>query len=73
MGAQITEFEDGLEIQWGQSLQGSTVDSLTDHRIAMSLAIAALGSQGKTEIHRAEAAAISYPEFFTTLDKVCQV
>ena len=49
------------------------MDSLTDHRIAMSLAIAALGSQGKTEIHRAEAAAISYPEFFTTLDKVCQV
>jgi 3-phosphoshikimate 1-carboxyvinyltransferase len=73
MGARITEFEDGLEIQGGQSLQGATVDSLTDHRIAMGLAIAALGSQGKTEIHRAEAAAISYPEFFTTLERVCVV
>ncbi|MFM1842429.1 MAG: 3-phosphoshikimate 1-carboxyvinyltransferase, partial [Cyanobacteriota bacterium] len=73
LGAKITEFADGLEIQGGHPLTGTTVDSLTDHRIAMSLAIAALNSQGSTIIHRAEAAAISYPDFFTTLDQVCLV
>ncbi|MGA1621585.1 MAG: 3-phosphoshikimate 1-carboxyvinyltransferase [Synechocystis sp.] len=73
LGAKVTEFEDGLEIQGGQPLNGATVDSLTDHRIAMSLAIAALGSQGATTLHRADAAAISYPEFFTTLAQVCEV
>ncbi|MEY2985381.1 MAG: 3-phosphoshikimate 1-carboxyvinyltransferase [Cyanobacteriota bacterium] len=72
LGAKITEFEDGLEIQGGLPLQGATVDSLTDHRIAMSLAIAALGSRGGTTLQRAQAAAISYPEFFSTLKQVCQ-
>lgn len=72
MGAKVTEFDDGLEIQGGIPLQGAEVDSLTDHRIAMALAIAALGSGGQTIINRAEAAAISYPEFFTTLGEVAQ-
>ncbi len=72
MGAKVTEFADGLEIQGGTPLQGAEVDSLTDHRIAMALAIAALGSGGQTILNRAEAAAISYPEFFTTLGEVAQ-
>ena len=67
MGAQITELPDGLEITGGKPLQGSDVDSYTDHRIAMSLAIAALNGTGTTTIHRAEAASISYPNFVTTL------
>ncbi|MEW5856471.1 MAG: 3-phosphoshikimate 1-carboxyvinyltransferase, partial [Cyanobacteriota bacterium] len=41
--------------------------SHTDHRIAMSLAIAALNAEGTTTIGRAEAAAISYPDFFQSL------
>ncbi len=73
LGAQITEFADGLEITGGRPLQGADVDSFTDHRIAMSLAIAALGAKGTTTIHRAEAAAISYPEFVETLRQICQV
>jgi 3-phosphoshikimate 1-carboxyvinyltransferase len=72
MGAKITEFADGLEIQGGHSLTGAEVDSDTDHRIAMSLAIAALRGKGETVIHRAEAAAISYPTFVENLKKVCQ-
>ncbi|MBE9194581.1 3-phosphoshikimate 1-carboxyvinyltransferase [Synechocystis sp. LEGE 06083] len=72
MGAKVTEFADGLEIQGGIPLQGAEVDSLTDHRIAMALAIAALGSGGQTILNRAEAAAISYPEFFATLGEVAQ-
>ncbi len=72
MGANITELADGLEITGGNKLRGVDVDSFTDHRIAMSLAIAALNATGKTTIHRAEAASISYPNFVSTLTKVLQ-
>ena len=72
LGAKITEFADGLEIVGGQPLVGTDVDSFTDHRIAMSLAITALAAQGRTQIHHAEAAAISYPEFVETLSHLCQ-
>jgi 3-phosphoshikimate 1-carboxyvinyltransferase len=71
MGAKITEQPDGLEIVGGTSLIGTAVDSDTDHRIAMSLAIAALIAKGTTTIHRAEAAAVSYPTFVSTLQQVC--
>ena len=70
MGANITELPDGMEIVGGRSLNGAEVDSYTDHRIAMSLAIAALNATGTTTIHRAEAAAISYPDFTATLQQV---
>ena len=70
MGANIGELEDGLEIKGGNQLHGTEVDSFTDHRIAMSLAIAALNATGKTTINRAEAASISYPNFVSTLTQV---
>ncbi|MBD2305377.1 3-phosphoshikimate 1-carboxyvinyltransferase [Chroococcidiopsis sp. FACHB-1243] len=72
MGAKVTELPDGLEITGGTALRGTEVDSYTDHRIAMSLAIAALNASGATTISRAEAAAISYPDFIPTLQQVCQ-
>ncbi|HAO13734.1 MAG TPA: 3-phosphoshikimate 1-carboxyvinyltransferase [Planktothrix sp. UBA8407] len=71
LGAKITERPDGLEITGGFPLTGTEVDSDTDHRIAMSLAIAGLNAQGKTIIHRAEAAGISYPNFVATLTEIC--
>ena len=70
MGANISELADGLEVTGGNQLKGAEVDSYTDHRIAMSLAIAALRAKGKTTIHRAEAASISYPDFVDTLSSV---
>jgi len=71
MGARVTELPDGLEITGGTPLTGIDVDSHTDHRIAMSLAIAALNASGTTTINRAEAAAISYPDFTPTLQQIC--
>ncbi|MDX2229233.1 MAG: 3-phosphoshikimate 1-carboxyvinyltransferase [Leptolyngbyaceae cyanobacterium bins.349] len=71
MGAKVSELPDGMEITGGTALTGAELDSYTDHRIAMSLAIAALRASGNTIIHRAEAAAISYPEFVETLVNVC--
>jgi 3-phosphoshikimate 1-carboxyvinyltransferase len=70
MGAKVTELPDGLEITGGTPLTGSDVDSHADHRIAMSLAIAALNASGTTTIHGAEAATISYPNFIPTLQQI---
>lgn len=70
MGASLTELPDGLEIKGRTPLNGGDLDSHTDHRIGMSLAIAALIAQGPTVIHRAEAAAISYPDFVPTLEQL---
>ncbi len=72
MGAKITEYADGLEIVGGTTpLKGTEVDSYTDHRIAMSLAIAGLNASNKTIVRGAEAAAISYPDFVATLLNIC--
>lgn len=68
MGADLAEHEDGLDIPGQQQLHGATIDSGSDHRIAMAFAIAALRASGDTEIRGAEAASISFPEFFTALD-----
>jgi 3-phosphoshikimate 1-carboxyvinyltransferase len=73
MGGNVTERPDGLTIAGDRAgLVGTTVDSYTDHRVGMSLAIAALRASGTTILQRAEAAAISYPTFWDTLTKVCQ-
>ncbi len=72
MGAQVSELPDGMEITGGTPLTGTDVDSHTDHRIAMSLAIAALNANGTTTIHRAEAASVSYPTFNATLQRICE-
>ncbi len=70
MGAEVQEFEDGLDVPGGQTLHGAQIDSGGDHRIAMAFAVAALRAEGATEIHGAESVAISFPEFFTLLRHV---
>ena len=72
MGAEVTEFEDGLDVPGGQTLHGATIDSGGDHRIAMAFSIAALRAEGETLIRGAESAAISFPEFFDLLDRVAE-
>jgi len=72
MGADVTEHPDGMDIPGGQTLHAASIDSGTDHRIAMAFAIAALRADGETEISGAEAAAVSFPEFFTSLDSLAQ-
>lgn len=70
MGAEVEELEDGLRIPGGQELRGASLDSFGDHRIAMAFAVAALHAKGETEIKGPEAAVISFPEFFETLESV---
>lgn len=70
MGARIEEFADGLTIEGGVPLQGAEVDSETDHRVAMSLAVAAQVAHGPTLLHRPGAAAVSYPGFWDDLERL---
>jgi 3-phosphoshikimate 1-carboxyvinyltransferase len=72
MGAKVTEHDDGLSVPGGQQLHGAEIDSEHDHRIAMAFAIAALRAKGETIIHGADAAKISFPEFFQMLEGVVE-
>jgi 3-phosphoshikimate 1-carboxyvinyltransferase len=72
MGAEVAEFEDGLDVPGGQTLHGATIDAGGDHRIAMAFSVAALRAEGETLIQGAESAAISFPEFFDLLDLVAE-
>lgn len=69
MGAKIEEFPDGFRVERSK-LKGAVIDSYGDHRIAMAFAIAALFADGETEIVGSESAAVSFPEFFETLQQV---
>ena len=70
MGAEVIEFEDGLDVPGGQRLHGATIDPGGDHRIAMAFSVAALRAEGETLIQGADSVAISFPEFFNLLDLV---
>ena len=62
LGAQITETSDGAVIQGGR-LHGGRVDSHGDHRIAMSLAVAAQRASGEVWINDCANVATSFPGF----------
>jgi 3-phosphoshikimate 1-carboxyvinyltransferase len=64
MGVTITLQDDLMLIDGGQGLNGATVNSHHDHRIAMACAVAALKATGSTTIHGAEAINKSYPNFY---------
>lgn len=63
MGVTVTEFEDGMEIEGGAKLQGATISTYHDHRIAMAFAIAGLFAEGETVIEGSECIGTSYPGF----------
>ncbi len=72
MGAEVEEFDDGLDVPGGQTLHGAIIESGGDHRIAMAFSVAALRATGDTLIRGAESAAISFPEFFDLLDRIAE-
>ena len=67
IGASIELYPDRMEIIGGTPLDGGTVESYHDHRIAMACAVAALGSRQGVTIQDADCVAKSYPEFFEDL------
>lgn len=70
MGADIEEREDGFRVNGPTKLHGAVCKSYNDHRIAMSLAVAALLAEGKTVIKNSECIDISFPEFEKILQKM---
>jgi 3-phosphoshikimate 1-carboxyvinyltransferase len=71
MGARVEELEDGMVIEGGMPLRRAKVKTYADHRVAMSLAIAGLASEGGVELDDAECVDISFPAFFELLGKIC--
>jgi 3-phosphoshikimate 1-carboxyvinyltransferase len=70
MGVKIETREDGFFIPGGQSFSAAELDSFGDHRIAMAFSVAALVASGPCRIENAEAAAVSFPEFFDILNSL---
>jgi 3-phosphoshikimate 1-carboxyvinyltransferase len=70
MGVETEVFPDGLRVAGRQRLRAAEIPSHGDHRIAMAFAVAALAADGESVIRDAEAAAVSFPEFFATLESV---
>ena len=71
LGGDVEEFGDGFHLRGSRRLKGGEADAAGDHRLAMAFAIAALGAEQPSVINGAESVAISYPEFFATLESLC--
>ncbi|HLJ14673.1 MAG TPA: 3-phosphoshikimate 1-carboxyvinyltransferase [Bryobacteraceae bacterium] len=67
MEVEVEESPDGLHVPGRQKFRAAELDSFGDHRIAMAFSVAALASSGECAIHAADAASVSFPEFFNTL------
>ncbi len=72
MGLAITVTQDGFEVPGRQHFRATELDSFGDHRIAMAFSVAALAADGPSIIEGAEAARVSYPEFFDTLHRITE-
>jgi 3-phosphoshikimate 1-carboxyvinyltransferase len=70
MGVAVEVTPDGMRVPGKQKFRTASFDSFGDHRIAMAFAIAALGGDGDSTIDNAEAASVSFPEFWNTLEQI---
>lgn len=68
LGARIEEYPDGFRIEGPTKLRGAALSAYEDHRIAMSLAVAALIADGDTTLSGADCVSKTYPNFFAQLD-----
>ncbi|MBC6388533.1 3-phosphoshikimate 1-carboxyvinyltransferase [Lactobacillus kunkeei] len=73
LGIQITELPDGFSIDGSKDWQvaNSSLDSHGDHRIGMTLAVAALLVDTSVQLDGEDAISISYPQFFDHLKRLC--
>jgi 3-phosphoshikimate 1-carboxyvinyltransferase len=70
MGVEIETSPEGFFVPGKQSFHAAEIESAGDHRIAMAFAVAALAADGPSTIVEAEAAGVSFPEFFATLRQI---
>ena len=69
-GVDAEETDDGMIIRGGKRPHGAAFETYKDHRIAMSLAVLALAARSACRIDEPEVVAISYPDFFHTLERL---
>jgi 3-phosphoshikimate 1-carboxyvinyltransferase len=72
MGIDAETTENSIAIPGRQSFRAAALQSYGDHRIAMAFSIAGLLAKEPCAIHDAEAASVSFPEFYSTLAQVVQ-
>jgi 3-phosphoshikimate 1-carboxyvinyltransferase len=72
MGITVHTTQDSIEIPGKQSFRSAELDSFGDHRIAMAFSIAALAADNTSTIHEADAASVSFPEFYSTLRQIAR-
>ncbi|MDX2493627.1 MAG: 3-phosphoshikimate 1-carboxyvinyltransferase [Desulfuromusa sp.] len=72
LGAQIDPLDDGMRIVGGKLLRGGEVNSFGDHRIAMSMSIAALAAAGETKILDTACTETSFPKFWELLSLISE-
>jgi 3-phosphoshikimate 1-carboxyvinyltransferase len=72
MGITVSTTEDGIEVPGKQKFHAGELKSYGDHRIAMAFSVAALAADDASKIEGADAASVSFPEFYDTLRQVAQ-
>lgn len=70
MGVVCAETDDGLVVWGGEGIRGGNVFSFNDHRMVMSMAIAATAARESTTVREAQAVKKSYPHFFADFEKL---
>lgn len=70
LGADVDEREDGMTIRGGKPLEAASVKTYGDHRVAMSLAIAGLSTNGDLQLDDAVCVDTSFPGFFDLLNRM---
>jgi 3-phosphoshikimate 1-carboxyvinyltransferase len=70
LGADIQIDGDDLVVRGPTPLAGAATESLGDHRLAMTFAIAGLIASGATTISEPASASVSYPGFFDELERI---
>jgi len=70
MGIEVEVTPDGMRVPGKQKFRAAAFDSFGDHRIAMAFAVAALAGDSESTIDNAEAASVSFPEFWNILRQI---
>ena len=70
LDGEITTFEDGFEINGKQNLQSGVVETLEDHRIAMTAVVANICIDSQIKADNIDCISDSYPDFFYDLEKI---
>ena len=70
LGARVSVSGDDITISGPTPLVGAATETLDDHRLAMTFAVAGLIARGTTTVDLAQSAAVSYPSFFLELERL---